>query len=252
LRGRGTYKIVQRFIQALDKNGIDFGFESTFTAAHLESGITLNTMMDFFTDTLNCSELHIPAVALDPEHSLAIDGVSEREAYRSAVEYSTENLLCGKASSISFATRLMDAYTESRPIPLYCPAGFSTLSADAQGNVFTCFMFTGLDDFRLGNVYDPEFPDRSKIKSINRQLKENEKSKDADCLSCWASPFCSGCIGADYFKNRGELKKTNCEVMKSMIEGFLTKIATSQEENKERIKRKIQEKGGDLIGEAMC
>jgi uncharacterized protein len=251
LRGRGTYRSVQRFIQALDNNGIDFGFESTFTSAHLDAGITLNTMMDFFSFNYNCSEIHIPPVALCPESPLALDRVSESQVYRSAIEYSTENLLHGKATSISFATRLIDAYTECRPIRLYCPAGFATLSVDTQGNVFPCFMFTGIDDFRFGNVFDPVFPDRSKTKPIIRRLRGNEKSKNPDCLTCWAFPFCSGCIGADYFKNEGKLKKTNCEVMKSMIEGFLSKIASSQGGMEEKPKRMITEKGGDRIGEAV-
>lgn len=252
LRGRGTYKSVQKFIQALDNNGIDFGFESTFTAAHLEAGITLNTMMDFFYDNFNCSEIHAPPVALCPKDSLALNNDTEREVYRSAIEYSTENLLKGKASSLSFASRLMDAYTECRPIGLYCPAGFDTLSVDTQGNVFPCFMFTGMDDFRLGNVFDPQFPDRSKLKPIKRRLLENEKWNDPDCLSCWASPLCSGCIGADYFKNEGKLKKTNCEVMKSMIEGFLSKIAFFQGEKNKKLNRTISKKGGDRIGKALC
>jgi uncharacterized protein len=252
LRGRGTYKRVQSFVQALDNNGIDFAFESTFTAAHLEAEITLNTLMDFFYDNFNCSEIHAPPVALCPKNSLALKNDSEREAYRLAIEYSTENLLHGKASSLSFATRLMDAYTECRPIGLYCPAGFDTLSVDTQGNVFPCFMFTGMDDFRFGNVFDPGFPDRLKTEPVTRRLLENEKWNDPDCLSCWASPFCSGCIGADYFKNEGKLKKTNCEVMKSMIEGFLSKIAFFQGEKKINFDRTIPVKGGDRIDEALC
>jgi uncharacterized protein len=159
LRGKGTYKKICKFIQALNKERIDFGIESTYTSYHLESGVTLNDLLEFFSTHFNSSETHIPPVALSPGDPLALDGDAEKTVYRAAVEFSVDNLLRGGAPSISFAGRLMKSYTEGSPTLHYCPAGFSTLSVDNLGNVYPCFMFTGCDEFNLGNVFDPGFPE---------------------------------------------------------------------------------------------
>jgi len=252
LRGKGTYKRILRFIRALRKAGLDFGFESTFTSRHLELGVGLNELMDFFTDEFDLSEVHIPPVALSGEDPLALDHDTEKDIYRAAVEYSTDNLLKGKSACLSFAARLMRAYTGEKPVAYYCPAGFSTLSVDPEGNVFPCFMLTGIEDFTLGNVFDPEFPDPEKSGPITERLLANEKHNDPECLQCWASPFCSGCIGADYIKNGRTLTKTKCDVVKSMIEGFLSKIVCFQDRGHEKLAFGTHEKGGGLSRDIGC
>jgi uncharacterized protein len=224
LRGKGTTVKIERFIRRLEKYNIDYSFESTFTAYHVESGINLNDLLDFFFKHFKQNEVHIPPAALTKENSLFLSEQRTSKVYRAGVEYSMENLKNGGTACLSFASRMINVFAEGRSINNYCPAGLSTLSVDTGGDVYPCFMFTGQKDFQLGNVFDEYFLQNDKVNKIFKMILMNDKAHNPKCQECWLSPFCSGCIGADYIINKGTLEKTNCDVKKAMVEGFLTKI----------------------------
>lgn len=252
LRGQGTYNKIIQFIQSLKKNNIDYSFESTYTAYHLESGMTLIGLLDFFLDNFKKREMHIPLVVLPEGHPLSLRSQLAKKIYREAVEYSIDNLRKDISSCLSFASRMMDIFLEGRPLPHYCPAGFSTISVDTEGNVYPCFMFTGIDDFNLGNVFENNFPHKFKTKEIVRRILNNDKGRNPKCLECWASPFCSGCIGADYMKNGGTLEKTRCDVMRAMAEGFLSKVIGFLDERPDGIAQFTEKKGGEKSFDNIC
>ena len=221
LRGEHTYDRVVNFIDALNKRGMQYGFEATFTAYHLANGMDLRALLDFFVRTFDKHEMHIPQVGLLPGHPLALTEHQAEETYRTGVEYSISNLRDGTSPWLSFATRIMNVFLDRRPIEHTCPAGLGTISVDAEGNAYPCFMFTGVDRFRFGNVYDDVFPDGKRSDRIFKDIIDNDKSRNPKCGECWAYPFCFGCIGAEYLKSGGKLEKTDCDFMKTMIEGFL-------------------------------
>jgi uncharacterized protein len=224
LRGNGTTLKIEQFIRRLEKYNIDYSFESTFTAYHVDSGINLSDLLDFFFKHFKQNEVHIPPAALTRENSLFLSEQRASKVYRAGVEYSMENLKNGGTACLSFASRMINVFAEGRSINNYCPAGLSTLSVDAGGDVYPWFMFTGQKDFKLGNVFDEYFLQNDEVKKIFNKILMNDKANNPKCLECWVSPFCSGCIGADYIINEGTLEKTNCDVKKAMVEGFLTKI----------------------------
>lgn len=221
LRGKHTYDRVVHFLDTLDKRGMQYGFEATFTAYHLEKGMDLAALLDFFVTTFDKHEMHIPQVGLPPGHPLALTEQQALETYRAGVEYSIRNLRDGTSPWLSFATRIMNVFLERRPTKFTCPAGLGTISIDTEGNAYPCFMFTGVDRFRFGNVYDDVFPDPKRADRIFTEIIENDKSQNPRCGKCWASPFCFGCIGMEYMNGGGNLEKTDCDLMKAMVEGFL-------------------------------
>lgn len=224
LRGKGTTQKIEQFIECLEKYNIDYSFEGTFTAFHMESGMNLSDLLDFFFKRFKQNEVHIPPAALPKENPFFLREQSLSEIYQAGVEYSMENLKNGGTAFLSFASRIINIFIEGRAINNYCPAGLSTLSVDTVGNVYPCFMFTGLKDFQLGNVFDEYFLQSDEAKKIFHRILMNDKANSPKCLECWVSPFCSGCIGADYIINKGTLEKTNCDVKKAMVEGFLIKV----------------------------
>jgi uncharacterized protein len=246
LRGRGTYDKIRQLVRSLEKNQIGYSFEGTYTAHHLKAGLSLCDLLNFYHERFGQSEVHVPLVSLPLDHPLAIsDGLAAR-MYRQAVEYSLENLKNGRSSCcLSFASRMMNAYSEAKPVQNYCPAGISTLAVDSMGSVYPCFMFIGRPEFNLGNVLDQDFPDGTKVREIGRKLWETDKSRALECQECWASPFCSGCLGADYIRTRGTLAKTSCHLTREMAEGFLSQIADLIVKKPERIHRFSVNEGGD-------
>ncbi len=221
LRGKGTYDRVVRFLDALEKRGLQYGFEATFTAYHLEKGVDLQALLNFFVTTFDKHEMHIPEVGVPANNPLALTPRQAEEIYRDGVEYSIRNLRDGTSPWLSFATRIMNVFLEHRPIKFICPAGLGTISIDTEGNAYPCFMFTGVDHFRFGNVYDDVFPDAKRSGRIFKEIIENDKSQNPACKRCWASPFCFGCIGGEYLNSGGSLEKKDCNLMKAMVEGFL-------------------------------
>jgi len=221
LRGDGVYDRVLKFLAALDEREIEYGFEATFTAFHLQSGVGLRELLDFFVATFRKHEMHIPDAGLPPGHPLALTERVAAETYREGVEYSIRNLREGRSPWLSFGTRLMDTFLDRRPVEHTCPAAFGTISVDADGNAYPCFMFTGIDRFRFGNVFDDVFPEPARTDRIFREILAADKSRDPRCSECWVYPFCFGCIGADFLKTGGDIRKTDCSLMKAMAEGFL-------------------------------
>lgn len=223
LRGKGTFRKIESFVESLENAGIEYGFEGTYTAHHLRSGVTLCALLDFFRERFHQNEVHIPYASLPPGHPLSIPDEENARIYREAVEHSLEPSRDGKTACLSFASRLRDVYVNRKPIRMYCPAGLGTLSVDSSGGVCPCFMLTGKEEFRVGNVHDSTFPIARKAKAVGRMLLRTAKENTPECRDCWASPFCSGCIGADYIEGEGSFRKRGCTIMREMVEGFLSK-----------------------------
>jgi uncharacterized protein len=246
LRGQGTYKKIRQFVRSLENNQIGYSFEGTYTARHLEEGLSVCDLMNFYREYFGQREVHLPLVSLPPGHSLAISDGQAAMIYRQAVEDSLKNLKNGRPScGLSFVTRMMNACVEAKPIQNYCPAGISTLAVDSTGGIYPCFMFIGRPEFHLGNILDPDFPDGPKVKEISRRILEADKSRAPECRECWASPLCSGCIGADDIRTGGTLDKTSCRMTKEMAEGFLSQIVEINDIKQEKIRRFSVNEGGD-------
>jgi radical SAM protein with 4Fe4S-binding SPASM domain len=188
----------------------------------------------------------MPPASLPEGHPLALDAAVINEIYRDAVEYSLDNITSRQSPcSLSFASRMMNTFMEGKPIENYCPAGFSTLSADAQGNVYPCFMFTGNEDFIVGNVFEENEVRGTRDKPMIKKIFLSDKTRNSQCRECWASPFCSGCIGADYFKTGERLEKTSCDLTKAMAEGFLAKVVNLMDKKSNEFSQITTEKGGE-------
>lgn len=227
LRGRGTYDKVSRFVEALERRGIDYNFEATYTAEHWRQGLSLCELLDFFFGRFHVSELHIPPVSLPQGHPLALDPQVAARIYGDAIAYSISNLRPGSGRvALSFASRMMKAFLDARPLLPYCPAGSGTLSVDCRGGVYPCFMFTGMDDFCLGSVFEGNFLASPRSREVLRRIGEKDKTNDPLCRTCWAFPFCSGCLGADYIVGKGKLEKSLCDLNKAMAERFIKTMAT--------------------------
>jgi uncharacterized protein len=226
LRGKDTSSRIGEFVHQLKQHDIEYSFEGTFTAHHIKAGMTLVDVLDFFFERFQQQQVHIPLAMLPPDDPLRVDKATASGLYRQAVEHSMEGMRNNDSACLSFAMRIADVFLKQEPAHSYCPAGFGTLSVDCMGDVSPCFMFTGIEEFLMGNVLDDLFPHKQEVARIFKTIILNEKANDPKCLECWAAPFCTGCIGADYISNGGSLTKANCDVVKSMVDGFLTKAAT--------------------------
>jgi uncharacterized protein len=201
--GKGTYDAVVANVQKLVSRGVPVEFECTYSNAHLEQGIDLVALMNFFHEEFGCTTLHAPIVSAGPGSAEFIPLDTCLRLQTDAIRYSVENLRRGIPNAISTATRMLQSLAGGTPIDSYCPAGRSALTINADGGIYACFMLMKHPGFSYGNV-NPESStspfrivggDSSNI--IPGMVSEATKQTHPECQRCWAQPLCFGCLGED-------------------------------------------------------
>jgi uncharacterized protein len=225
----GTYDAIVENIQTIISMGIVPEFECTYTGEHYRNGIHLTGLMDFFYDNFQCRTLHSPIVIADPNSHLFIPLEIASELYAEAIRYSINNLTRNIPKSISVATRLLSSLETRTPIWHYCPAGKSSITVNADGNIFACFMLMCGKGFCLGNVNGERnmmgLPD-----SIRTILQDANKWQNSSCQNCWAQSLCFGCLGEDIARDglRRSIipgQSSLCDFKRELIEVFLISAA---------------------------
>lgn len=222
-RGRGSSELVLANLRGLRDSGVEYEIEATFSRYHLDAGLSIPDLMDYFFEEHGISSLHVPWVSSTPDNSYCLTPDEILGAYTLAVRYSFDNLRRGKPSVISFVNRwlrTLQAYEPEAARP-YCPACFSDISVNATGDVYPCFMFNGVRHLKLGNIYDPEF-----FSSVNQAVVE--AFYEAVYGACDCPPgyraFHSGCIGQDRIAGGSILAKPFCGVQRELIDVFLEEV----------------------------
>ena len=129
---------------------------------------------------------------------------------------------------------LRQLITRTRVIHI-CSAGREYIAVTANGDVYPCHGFVGMDQFKMGNVYDEAFPGEAfdKIKKIfmNHSIYRSE-----ECSSCWARFLCGGDCAVHSYIYNGDLyhpTKRRCILTKSILNAILPEIAEIfQDKNK--------------------
>ena len=230
---KGTYDAIEKNIKALIDKGIKPEFECTYTNEHERCGFNLIALMDYFYDNFDCHVLHCPIVVAGPDTPWFVPIESCLELYADAIRYSIKNLAQNIPKSISIAARLLNSMSTKSPICHYCPAGQSTITINADGNVYACFMLMHGPEFCMGNVNKQEDEKRQSY-LIDALIKNADKQQNPACQNCWAQPLCYGCIGDDFQREgykifRSEISGQSdlCDFKRSINEIFLKSITES-------------------------
>ena len=232
--GTGTHATVVRFVRALIEAGIQPEFECTYTAEHLQMGISVKRLMEYFHGEFGCRTLHCPVVAATPRSPYYVPDDAIRTLYCEAIDASVRNLAADIPMAVSIAARLLRHLSIARPISHYCPAGRDSLTIDTNGRVFACFMLMNDPGFAVGSVQDA-----SGVRvpaSLRRLLRSSDKGRHVACRSCWARSLCFGCLGEDLAR-RGESPARSsfpgrsplCDLKRSLIDcllGAVREVAT--------------------------
>lgn len=236
--GRGTHTSVLNNVKKIQSLGIMPEFECTYTYEHYRRGMDLKALMDFFHDTCQCGILHCPMVITDPDSPLHIPLDMASDLYIDAIEYSITNLSNNLTKSLSLAKRLLNSLAAKKPICHYCPAGKDSVTINADGNIYTCFMLMHPPESSIGNINDGKGPtDESALKIIS-MIEDSDKWLNASCVECWAQSLCFGCIGEDYARGGLSINRSIqpsasciCDYRRKIISGFLLAIARTYLKN---------------------
>lgn len=227
----GTYDDIVENVRTIIGMDIIPEFECTYTGEHYRNGIDLTALMDFFYDNFQCRTLHCPMVIIEPSSRWFIPLEIATELYANAIRYSIYNLMHKIPKSISVATRLLNSLTTKNPIWHYCPAGKSSITINADGNIYACFMLMLGTGFCLGNVNEEKHRFRHP-ESIHIMLQNANKWQNPACQNCWAQSLCFGCLGEDIAReglmvHRSEIpnRSSLCDFKRKLIEVFLKSVA---------------------------
>lgn len=111
-----------------------------------------------------------------------------------------------------------------------CGAATEYLAVAPNGDLYPCHQFVGMDNFKMGNVFDNK---------LNQQIKNefnmcNVYTK-SECKDCWAKFYCSGGCSANAYNFNKDIYKPYeyaCKLQRKRLECALTiKAAKFQNEN---------------------
>lgn len=97
-----------------------------------------------------------------------------------------------------------------------CGAGSEYLAVAANGDVYPCHQFAGMDDFYMGSIFDGKMNTEIMQKFLGVHIFAKK-----ECKECWAKYYCSGGCAANAYMSNGDLKKPykiGCETEKKRIE----------------------------------
>jgi len=82
-----------------------------------------------------------------------------------------------------------------------CGSGLGYVSIDVDGNIYPCQRFTGMDDYKIGDIFSGFDYDKRFI-YYSYDVNNNEK-----CSNCWARYLCGGtCFYGNYVFNNDKMK----------------------------------------------
>lgn len=97
-----------------------------------------------------------------------------------------------------------------------CGCGNDYVAIVPNGDIFACHQMVGENKFRMGNINEETFDEKSKKPFLNMSVYHKEK-----CKNCWAKFYCSGGCAAKNHSHCGDIMKpfdVACRMQKKKIE----------------------------------
>ncbi|MFA5628027.1 MAG: SPASM domain-containing protein [Thiohalomonadaceae bacterium] len=127
----------------------------------------------------------------------------------------------------------------SRTHNLYhCNAGTNLLAVTAEGDVYPCHRFVGIDEFRMGNVADPALRESAPFQDIRKRFMHTTVDERSGCCDCWARYLCGGSCDKYSYTEHGDMEppvERHCHYIKTVIEVLLPDVAAVIEQPAERL-----------------
>ena len=97
-----------------------------------------------------------------------------------------------------------------------CGCGNENVAVAANGDIYPCHQFVGVEGKKMGNVNDGGVDAR-----IKAEFAAADVFSKPECMNCWARMFCSGGCNANNFLYCGSILKPyeiSCELEKKRVE----------------------------------
>ncbi|MGN1114253.1 MAG: thioether cross-link-forming SCIFF peptide maturase [Oscillospiraceae bacterium] len=215
--GTGSYdRIVPNFKKLIDKRpeDKDWYIRGTYTKYNLDFSNDVEHIYD-----LGFDQISVEPVMADPEEPYAIT-----EADLPAIFKEYDNL-CGKIQKIRDDGKFINFFhfmidLDQGPCVIKrlrgCGSGNEYVSVTPDGDIYPCHQFVGIEDFKMGNLYEGTFDE-----DIKKEFAGANVYSKPECKKCWAKFYCSGGCNANNYLYAGDIHnsyKLSCEIQKKRLE----------------------------------
>lgn len=175
----------------------------------------------------------VPAVHEDVS---VVPGEADVESYRRLLRWYVERLVEEALEEMPVLVRFCNVVVRVMGYdvrPIHCGAGRGFVGIDARGDIYPCFRFFGVSDYRLGDVA------RGIDESTRRGFEEGPGRPYPDreaCAACWAAPLCGGpCFACSELFGNGEPLPYQCAYVLADSRAAVAYVSRLREECPERL-----------------
>jgi radical SAM protein with 4Fe4S-binding SPASM domain len=227
-------EIVVKNIKRLQQEGIKIGIEATYTNYHLQQGFTVWDCINYFNKEFGIASIHIPPISAKKNHSNFSWRIFPEhfelciKSYTGAIKKCIDSWVKGEEMcSFSFLDRYLEAILKGYKSHLFCPAYVDTIAVWWNGDIYPCFMFWGVEEFKIGNI-DFIKPEELKYSLLNKIPTKIEIKKCNECEIKW---LCNICLGGVYNESDTiwNIPYYLCEWQKAIIKELIYWLAYTRE-----------------------
>lgn len=110
-----------------------------------------------------------------------------KKEFSQLAEFYTDQLLKGKFFILRNFYIFLKRLHNKKRVNYRCGVGRSGPAITPRGDIFPCYKFSGIPQYRLGNVHGEPID-----KNIQQQFIDNKVDRRPGCRDCWARYLCGG------------------------------------------------------------
>lgn len=214
--GSGTYsRILQKIKDVANSRGQNnYYVRGTFTRENL----------DFSKDVLHLADEGFKQISIEPVVAQDGSGYEIREEDLEYIKNEYERLALEyvkrkkEERGFNFFHFMIDL--EHGPCAEKrfkgCGSGFEYVAVTPEGYIYPCHQFVGMEEFKMGNVYEGILKH-----DITDKFRNTNILSKYDCKNCWAKFYCGGGCAANAYNFNRDINipyKIGCELERKRVE----------------------------------
>jgi len=210
-----------------DGNNFNWAFRSIVTAAgHDRVGEIYDTLENFQPGGIGIVNVDVPKdnplYLNDEQYRRFVEQIADinRKGLRSFIEGE-------QAVAFEYPFYVLFHFVSRSHALYHCNAGTNLLAVTAEGDVYPCHRFVGEEEFRMGNVADPDMRQNPRFRAIRQQFIDATVDRREGCKDCWARYLCGGSCAKYSYAEHGDMMSPvdrHCYYIKTVIEEILPDI----------------------------
>jgi uncharacterized protein len=227
--GTGSFATVYRNFMELreyTQNRQPYSIDVTYSGIHEKSGITVNDVVWFLTDTFGVkpSKVNVSLITVPEDSPYALSCTDKMiESSKQSLQKAYEGDIRTHMKLKAVIRRLKKRECTG---PSICSACKSWIAVSHTGKVYPCLMFMDRKEYEMGDITTELFETPQYLQVYN-QFQSYHKQEHFPCSKCFARKICAVCAGINEFYT-GSLYHSNenqCHEMQEIVKVVIQGVA---------------------------